>query len=392
MVDSTKIYGNRWRVVRTLGQGGQGRVYEVEDLGIYAAPSAPSVEERMKRVLREATAAVYHAESEAAMKELIQLIQELSTTASEQATRPHAALKELLPFEQAVNAATAKERIGREMAAMAAVSHPSLMAMLDSNAEQRWFVTTYFKDGPLENHLTKYQGHALGALKAIRGLVDGVAVLHKSGLVHRDIKPGNVYLAGDERLVLGDFGLVFESDQADRVTETFENVGTRDFMPPWAMGVRIEDIKPDFDVFALSKLLWTMISGKPRMQLWYWNDARFDLSVQFPDDAHVARVNRIFEQTLVQFSRDCLPTATDLLTQIDEAIGAIETSTQLPSTARPMRCRFCGIGTYQRFSGIQSDGFADPADRRHTWWCNKCGHLESFLWKGDQPPQAWHGH
>jgi len=156
--------------------------------------------------------------------------------------------------------------------------------------------------------------------------------------------------------------------------------------------IRIEDIKPDFDVFALSKLLWTMISGKPRMQLWYWNDARFDLSVQFPDDAHVARVNRIFEQTLVQFSRDCLPTATDLLTQIDEAIGAIETSTQLPSTARPMRCRFCGIGTYQRFSGIQSDGFADPADRRHTWWCNKCGHLESFLWKGDQPPQAWHGH
>src|SRR4029079_3221975 len=77
------------KVVRPLGQGGQGRVYEVEDLGIYAAPSAPSVEERMKRVLREATAAVYHAESEAAMKELIQLIQELSTTASQQATRPH---------------------------------------------------------------------------------------------------------------------------------------------------------------------------------------------------------------------------------------------------------------------------------------------------------------
>ena len=40
------------------------------------------------------------------------------------------------------------------------------------------------------------------------------------------------------------------------------------------------------------------------MQLWYWNDPRFDLTVQFPDDAHVARANRMFEQTLVQFSRD----------------------------------------------------------------------------------------
>ena len=56
----------------------------------------------------------------------------------------------------------------------------------------------------------------------------------------------------------------------------------------------IGQIKPDFDVFALSKLLWTMISGKPRMQLWYWNDPRFDLAVQFPEDAHVARINRIF--------------------------------------------------------------------------------------------------
>src|SRR3954471_16006726 len=138
MADSPRIYGNRWKALRTLGQGGQGRVYEVEDVGQQSAQSGPSIQERMKRILREATAAVYHAESEAAMKELIQLIQELSRTASEQATRPHAALKELLPFEQAVNAATAKERLGREMAAMAAVSHPSLMAMLDSNAEQQW--------------------------------------------------------------------------------------------------------------------------------------------------------------------------------------------------------------------------------------------------------------
>ena len=111
-----------------------------------------------------------------------------------------------------------------------------------------------------------------------------------------------------------------------------------------------------FDVFALSKLLWTMISGKPRMQLWYWNDPRFDLTIQFPEDAHVARVNRIVSKTLVQFAIDCLPTATELLSEVDEAIDAIETSTQLPSTSKPMRCRFCGIGTYEQFSGIQADG------------------------------------
>jgi hypothetical protein len=173
------------------------------------------------------------------------------------------------------------------------------------------------------------------------------------------------------------------------VTETFENVGTRDFMPPWAMGVRIDEIKPDFDVFALSKLLWTMISGKPCMQLWYWNDPRFDLTIQFPEDAHVARVNRIFAKTLFQFAKDCLPTATELRAEIDEAIDAIETSAQLPSIKKPMRCRFCGIGIYEQFGGIQADGFADSTDRRHTWRCNKCGHLESFFWRQGKAPDAW---
>jgi serine/threonine protein kinase len=389
MADTSKIYGSRWRVLRPLGQGGQGRVYEVEDIGEQTDPSGSLLEERMKSTLREATAAVYHAGSQAAMKDLIQIIQDVSRGASLAATSPHGALKELLPFEEAVNANTARQRLAREMTAMAAVKHPNLIAMLDSNANERWFVTTYYDQGSLESNLKKYQGRALDALKAIRGLVEGIATLHKAGLVHRDVKPGNVYIAGDERLVLGDFGLVFESDHADRVTETFENVGTRDFMPPWAMGVRIDEIKPDFDVFALSKLLWTMISGKPRMQLWYWNDPRFDLTIQFPEDAHVARVNRIFSKTLVQFANDCLPTATELLSEVDEAIDAIETSTQLPSTSKPMRCRFCGIGTYEQFSGIQADGFADSKDRRHTWRCNKCGHLESFFWRGGQAPEAW---
>lgn len=389
MAETPIIYGSRWRVLRPLGQGGQGRVYEVEDLGEQTGPSESLFEERMKSALREATAAVYHAGSQAAIKDLIEIIQELSRGASLAATSPHRALKELLPFEEAVNADTARQRLAREMTAMAAVKHPHLIAMLDSNADERWFVTTCYDKGSLENNLRKYQGRALDALRAVRGLADGVSTLHKAGLVHRDIKPGNVYIADDERLVLGDFGLVFQSDVADRVTETFENVGTRDFMPPWAMGVRIDDIKPDFDVFALSKLLWTMISGKPRMQLWYWNDPRFDLAVQFAEDAHVARVNRIFSKTLVQFANDCLPTATELVAEIDEAIDAIETSTQLPSTSKPMRCRFCGIGTYEQFSGIQADGFADSKDRRHTWRCNQCGHLESFFWRGGQAPEAW---
>jgi serine/threonine protein kinase len=213
------IYGNRWRVVRPLGQGGQGRVYEVEDVEQQQQMSDEGLEERMKRTLREATAAVYHAGSQAAIRDLIDLIREQSKMVALTVTTRRGALKELLPFEDAVNPQTARERLAREMGAMAGVSHPNLIAMLDSSANERWFVTAYYPNGALENNLTKYRGRVLDALRAIRGLVDGVALLHKSGTVHRDIKPGNVYIDDTERLVLGDFGLVFRSDQADRVTE-----------------------------------------------------------------------------------------------------------------------------------------------------------------------------
>jgi hypothetical protein len=41
----------------------------------------------------------------------------------------------------------------------------------------------------------------------------------------------------------------------------------RDWMPAWAQGVRIEDIRPSFDVFTLGKLLWSLVSGQPKLRL-----------------------------------------------------------------------------------------------------------------------------
>ena len=53
----------------------------------------------------------------------------------------------------------------------------------------------------------------------------------------------------NNNLILGDFGLVFYSDNdKPRVSKTFENVGSRDWMPGWAYGKRVEEVNPTFDV------------------------------------------------------------------------------------------------------------------------------------------------
>ena len=86
--------------------------------------------------------------------------------------------------------------------------------------------------------------------------------MHGKGLVHRDIKPENIFVDESEQLVLGDFGLVFFMDRdRTRLSDAYENVGSTDWMPGWATRMRIEEIKPSFDVFSLGKTIWSMVLG-----------------------------------------------------------------------------------------------------------------------------------
>jgi serine/threonine protein kinase len=119
-----------------------------------------------------------------------------------------------------------------------------------------------------------------------RLIVEAVAELHNRGYVHRDIKSKNLFIASDGRPVLGDFGIVaFEDDAHTRVTEEFERVGSRDWMAPWAhTGLRVDDVRPSFDVFPLGKLPWVMISGRPILPSYQTHRRTgFELDRIFPD-------------------------------------------------------------------------------------------------------------
>ena len=50
-------------------------------------------------------------------------------------------------------------------------------------------------------------------------IVDALASIHQKGLVHRDVKPGNIFVSDQDRLVLGDFGIVFPTEAEDRLTK-----------------------------------------------------------------------------------------------------------------------------------------------------------------------------
>ncbi len=386
-------YG-KWETVRELDRGGQGVVYLVQN-------SEAFDQGKWSRRVKDTISALAAAMVETKIPEFAtHLGNLLEAYVNRYQSSYVGALKVLHGLGPSGDSDKAHKRMVREVEAFRKVVHPNLLRLLDADldADPKWFVGEYHERGPLSKCPGLFRGHMLGALQAFRPVVEAVVKLHEAGVVHRDIKPANIFLASDDRLVLGDMGLVFFLDEArSRVTEMYENVGSRDWMPAWALGMRLEEIRPSFDVFCLGKLLWFMFSGREILRLWYWGKPEFDVEKQFPDDPNVKWARFIFERCIVQEQEDCLQSADDLLKEVDRILLAIGRNAQVIRHGVERLCFACGLGTYRqataaRGGSLQNFGL-DPAGLQgfYVFACNHCGHVQLFsLPEGpENPPPAW---
>jgi hypothetical protein len=147
------------------------------------------------------------------------------------AGEPERALK-LFDFEKDERAQNARERFKREVEALRSLDAPGFLRLHDADEGEGWMVTTLYPS-TLTKQRDRFRGRALEALVALRPVVAALAGLHARGGVHRDVKPDNIFVDERGELVLGDFGIVFLRD-ADRLTATYERVGTRYWIAPWA--------------------------------------------------------------------------------------------------------------------------------------------------------------
>jgi serine/threonine protein kinase len=280
----------------------------------------------------------------------------------------------------------AVERLKGEIAILRE-NRPGLLKLLDLNEAERWIVTEFFPGGTVEEHLANYQGRPAPALRALRSLVDTVALLHKEHKIHRDIKPANVFIRKHDQLVLGDFGIVYLPDLGDRVTRTGERVGPRDYMPQWAdLGERHEKVQPNFDVYMLRKLLWCMVAGRLRLPREYHRRLGFNLTQMFPNDPDMHIVNSIVDRCVVEEAGDCLESAQQLLPILDESLAILDRGGQLLSDGVPRPCRVCGKGHYRLESLPPGTAGASKVNLSmagmpivvRLFICDNCGHVELF--------------
>lgn len=385
-------FKDRWRVIEECGGGGQGKVYRVFDDSKFKFEQYlfPKIENSIRELTPIQKNDKFRKQFinyfRRTVFELIRMGDPIN----------HCALKVLHEPEDARDAKKAEARIKKEIKAMSETSHPNLLKILDHDPDAKWFVSEFHPKGTLSDNKDWFTGDFTGALRAFRPLVEGVSELHKRGSVHRDIKPQNVFLASNDNLILGDFGLVFFSDeQHTRVSQIFENVGSRDWMPPWAVRKRIEDVKPTFDVFSLGKLLWAMVSNEPFLPFWYFDRAEYNLEQIFPNAQSIKLANPLFKKCIVENEGDCLPDATTLLKEVDKVISMIDMNADLISDDSVRICKICGIGNYALIINrepMDTKNFGiDPKGMQSfkIFICSHCGHAQLFSFVENQDPPAW---
>jgi hypothetical protein len=165
-------------------------------------------------------------------------------------------------------------------------------------------------------------------------------------------------------------------------------------MPAWAMGMRIEDIKPSFDVFTLGKLLWSMVSGKPFLRLWYFDEPDFNLEKIFPEDHSMGFANILLKKCIAEKEANCLNDATQLLEEVDEVLSIIDMNADLIDLRVERRCKVCGVGYYkltvnQNITQTQNFGFNPHGIRSfRIFVCNYCGNVQLFTFDTSKPSSA----
>src|SRR5580658_999509 len=155
-----------------------------------------------------------------------------------------------------------RERFAREIEAARRVGgfHTASVVDADPHADPPWMVTAFIEGPSLQEDVDRGGPLPPDGVRALgAGLAEGLAAIHACGLVHRDLKPGNVILAADGPRII-DFGIARAIGATTGLTSTGVVVGTLTYMSPEQ--IRGDPVGPASDVFALGSVLAFAATGR----------------------------------------------------------------------------------------------------------------------------------
>jgi serine/threonine-protein kinase len=237
------------------------------------------------------------------------------------------------------------EHFQREASALASVRHENVVDVYAFGREddQLFFAMEYVKGRDLDEIILEHANHGVDiptyrALTIIRQVASGLAAVHSAGIIHRDVKPGNVVIETDTgRPVLVDFGLALPSDPTGVLSHV--TAGSPPYMPP-EQARADAFLGPPADVYALGITAFELLTGRlpfeyddtERMLQAHANEQPPKLSSLRPN---LRTFDRVLGRMLAKDPRARYDGFATAINALDSAIGKWRSGTTEPAPSYP---------------------------------------------------------
>jgi len=214
------------------------------------------------------------------------------------------------------------QRLRAEALAAARLRHPNIVPVYEVGEQdgQPWFSMQYISGTTLSERLQRGPMPPRDAVSLLIPIVEAIGAAHRAGVLHRDLKPGNILIAEDGTPFVTDFGLakrVSVDDQASQgggelhsLTQSGAILGTPAWMSPEQAAGQSDAIGVAADVYSLGALLFAMLTGRPPFQ----GATPLDtvLMVLEQDPPGISMLNRAVDSDLEMIVLKCLQKPQDL--------------------------------------------------------------------------------
>lgn len=268
-------------------------------------------------------------------------------------------------------------RFRNEIAALTKLQHPGILKIVETSEEPEtpFFVAEYCEGADLGR--ANFSGKdLLTRLKIFRQVCEAVNAAHNAGILHRDLKPQNIFIRKDDSIVVGDFGLCIDlNDAKERATQTLEAVGAERYIAPEVAKGRVSEPQPTSDLYSLGKVLYFILSGRTLVREEY-AEGEDDLRTR---DAGPSMhfVYELFDKTITERPQDRYQSAADMLYALDTVVERVQLKAHVLKPSVRQHCMFCVVGEYQPSMG--------PGSNDLLYFCTNCGNTQRFVSPTSKP-------
>ena len=159
-------------------------------------------------------------------------------------------------------------RFYSEAQAAANLEHPGIVPIheVGQYGGQHYFSMAFVDGESLAERLTAGPLPQQEAAALVQHLCEAVQYAHQRGVIHRDLKPGNVLIDRDGRPHITDFGLAKQTAAGNDLTATGQVLGTPSYMPPEQAAGDLAAVGPAADIYSLGAVLYAALTGRPPFQ------------------------------------------------------------------------------------------------------------------------------